>query len=137
MKSIKPKDITKNWHLIDAKGKILGRVATEVASLLRGKNKTYFTPHLDTGDYVVVVNAKEIALSGKKEIQKTYYKHSGYPGGLKEKTASQIRAINPNLLIRHAVVGMLPKNRIGKAILKNLFIYESSQNPHSAKFSKN
>lgn len=137
MKSIKPKDITKNWHLIDAKGKILGRLATEVASLLRGKNKTYFTPHLDTGDYVVVVNAKEIALSGKKEIQKTYYKHSGYPGGLKEKTASQIRAINPSLLIRHAVVGMLPKNRIGKAILKNLFIYESSQNPHSAKFSKN
>ena len=137
MKSIKPKDISKNWHLIDAKGKILGRLATEVALLLRGKNKTYFTPHLDTGDYVVVVNAKEIVLSGKKEIQKTYYKHSGYPGGLKEKTASQIRAINPNLLIRHAVVGMLPKNRIGKAILKNLFIYESSQTPHSAKFSKN
>lgn len=137
MKTIKPKDITKNWHLIDAKGKILGRLATEVALLLRGKNKTYFTPHLDTGDYVVVVNAKEIVLSGKKENQKTYYKHSGYPGGLKEKTASQIRAINPNLLIRHAVVGMLPKNRIGKAILKNLFVYESAQNPHSAKFSKN
>lgn len=137
MKSITSKDITKNWYLIDAKDKILGRLATEVAMLLRGKNKTYFTPNLDTGDYVVVINAKEVTLSGKKENQKTYYKHSGYPGGLKEKTASQIREINPKLLIRHAVIGMLPKNKIGKTILKNLFIYESSQNPHSAKFSKN
>ena len=137
MKSITHKDITKSWHLIDAKDKILGRLATEVAMLLRGKNKSYFTPHLDTGDYVVVINAKKVILSGKKENQKKYYKHSGYPGGLKEKTAAQIRAINSNLLIRHAVIGMVPKNRLGKAIVKNLYIFEGSDHPYSNKFSQN
>ena len=135
MKNIKPKDVIKDWHLIDAKDKILGRLASEAAMLLRGKNKNYFTPYLDTGDYVVVINSQNVVLSGKKETQKKYYKHSGYPGGLREKTASEMRAINPNLMIRHAIEGMLPKNKIGRAIIKNLFIFKGQEHPYSAKFS--
>lgn len=137
MKNIKPKDITRNWHLIDAKDKILGRLATEIVTILRGKNKSYYTPYLDTGDYVVVINAKNIVLSGKKENQKKYYKHSGYPGGLKEKTAAQIRSIRPEILIRHAVVGMLPKTSLGKTIIKKLYIFEGADYPYSEKFPKN
>lgn len=137
MKNITSKDIKKDWHLIDAKDKILGRLASEAAMLLRGKNKSYFTPHLDTGDYVVVINAKNVVLSGKKESQKKYYKHSGYPGGLKEKTAAEIRAINPKFLVRHAIVGMLPKNKIGRTIIKNLFIFDGQQYPYADKFAKN
>lgn len=137
MKNITNKDIKKDWHLIDAKDRILGRLASEAAMLLRGKNKSYFTPHLDTGDYVVVINAKSVVFSGKKETQKKYYKHSGYPGGLKEKSVSEIRAINPKLLVRHAIVGMLPKNKIGRVIIKNLFIFEGDEYPYASKFSKN
>lgn len=137
MKNVKPKDIQRNWQLIDAKDKILGRVASEIAAILRGKNKIYFTPYLDTGDFVVVINAKNVLLSGKKETQKKYYKHSGYPGGIKEKTAFQIRSQKPELLIRHAVVGMLPKTKLGKETLKKLFIFEGAKHPDFDKLSKN
>lgn len=137
MKNIKPSDVVRSWHLIDANGKILGRLATDVSAILRGKNKNYFTPHIDTGDYVVVINAKDVVLSGKKEKQKVYYKHSGYPGGLKEKTAEQIRAKNPQVLIRHAVVGMMPRTKLAKIMIKKLYIFDTAQNPYSEKFAKN
>ena len=134
MKNTKLSDIKRNWHLIDAKGKILGRLSTDIAKLLMGKNKSYYTPHLDTGDFVVVTNAKDVVLSGKKETQKKYYRHSGYPGGLHFETASQIRQKSPQLLIRHATIGMLPKTRLGKIMLKKLFIYADSNHPYAEKF---
>ncbi|HSX19112.1 MAG TPA: 50S ribosomal protein L13 [Candidatus Saccharimonadales bacterium] len=134
MKTTKPKDIKKDWHLIDAKNQILGRISTKVAHLLMGKNKPYYTPLLDCGDYVVVINAKNVALSGKKETQKLYYRYSGYPGGLRSRTTQRVRETKPEEIIRHAVVGMLPKNKMGKLMVKKLYIYPDSQNPHLAKF---
>jgi len=130
----KPKDIKREWHLIDANSQVVGRLSTQVAHLLMGKNKSYYTPTLDCGDYVVVINAKSVMFSGKKEKQKVYYRHSGYPGGLKYRTPEQVREKKPEDLIRHAVVGMLPKNKMGKLMIKKLYIYPKSQNPYSAKF---
>ena len=112
-------------------------LATEISTTLRGKDKNYFTPNLDTGDYVVVINAKNVLLSGDKEKQKVYYKHSGYPGGLKKKTASEIRSKNPQLLIRHAVIGMMPRTKLAKTMLKKLFVFNDDQYPYEEKFSKN
>ena len=134
MKNIKPKDINRSWHLIDAKSKIVGRLASDVAEILMGKNKSYYTPHLDTGDFVVVVNAENVAFSGKKESQKKYYRHSGYPGGLYTKIASQIREKKPEELIKHAVVGMLPKTKLGKLMIKKLFVYKTGEHSHKDKF---
>lgn len=134
MKSITPKDITREWHLIDAQDKILGRLSSEIAQILMGKNKPYYIPYLDCGDNVVVVNAAKVALSGKKENQKIYYHHSGYPGGLYSKTAAQIRKLKPQQLLRHSVVGMLPKNKIGKEMLKKLFIYPAGEHEYKDKF---
>jgi large subunit ribosomal protein L13 len=134
MKSLKPKNIEKNWHLIDAKGKILGRLSSEVAMHLMGKNKATYSPNLDAGDYVVIINSEKIVLSGKKETQKIYYHHSGYPGGLYSKTAAQLRAYKPNDLIRNAVIGMLPKTKMGKIMLKKLHIYKDSAHPHKDRF---
>ncbi len=134
MKSLKPKDIEKNWQLIDAKGKILGRVSSEIAMHLMGKNKATYSPNLDAGDYVVVINSEKIVLSGKKETQKVYYHHSGYPGGLYSKTAGQLRNYKPNDLIRNAVIGMLPKTKMGKIMLKKLHIYKDNVHPHKDKF---
>src|SRR3989344_4830894 len=134
MKNIKLSDIKRDWHLINAKGKVLGRLSADIAKLLMGKTKGYYTPHLDTGDFVVIINAKDVVLSGKKETQKKYYRHSGYPGGLHFKTASQIRQNNPEKLIRHATQGMLPKTRLGKIMLKKLFIYADSKHPYGDKF---
>ena len=136
MKNPKPKDIKREWHLIDAKDKILGRLSTQAAHLIMGKNKVYYTPYLDCGDYVVIINAKNVMLSAKKENQKIYYRHSGYPGGLKQRTAAQIREQKPEELIRHAVVGMLPKNKLAKIMLKKLYIYPQSDNPYKSKFKK-
>lgn len=135
MKNIKISQIQRNWHLIDAKSKILGRLASATARILMGKNKSYFTPHLDTGDYVVVINAKDIILTGKKEKQKKYYRHPQYPGGLKERSASQIRAQKSEDLIRHAVSGMLPKTSLGKQMLKKLYIFDGVDHPYKDKFS--
>jgi len=134
MKNIKSSDIKRNWQLIDAKGKVLGRLSSEIAKLLTGKNKSYYTPHLDTGDFVVVINAKDVVLSGHKELQKKYYRHSGYPGGLSVKTAYQIRQTSSQDLIRHATKGMLPKTKLGKIMLKKLSIYADSNHPYAEKF---
>lgn len=136
MEKVKLNNITRKWHLMDAKNKVLGRLASEVANHLMGKNKAYYTPHLDTGDFVVVINAKAVVLSGKKETQKTYYRHSGYPGGLKHKTLTQIRESKPEDLVRHAVIGMLPKTKLGKLMLKKLFVYEGREHPHKEKFKE-
>lgn len=134
MKTVKPKDIKREWHLIDAKSKILGRLSSEVAMHLMGKNKNIYSPNLDTGDCVVVINAQKIELSGKKEKQKKYYHHSGYPGGLYMKTAQQIREQKPEELIRNAVTGMLPKTKLGKIMLKKLYIFPDANNPYKEKF---
>lgn len=134
MKNIKIDQVQRNWHLIDAKNKALGRLASDIALLLMGKTKSYYTPYLDTGDYVVVVNASQVLLTGKKEIQKKYYRHSGYPGGFRASTAGQIREKKPELLIRHAVLGMLPKTKLGKIMLKKFFIYPEAEHPYKDKF---
>ena len=134
MKNIKAADIKREWHLIDAKNKILGRLSSEIAQTLMGKDKSYYTPNLDTGDYIVVINAQKVILSGKKENQKKYYHHSQYPGGLYVKTASQARKQKPEDLIRHAVIGMLPKSKLGKLMLKKLYIFPDENHPYDDKF---
>ena len=133
MKNIKLNEIKREWHLIDAENKALGRLSSQIAHILMGKNKVYYTPYLDCGDNVVVINTTKIFLSGKKENQKIYYHHSGYPGGLKSKTASEVRRQKPENLIRHGVVGMLPKNKLGKLMLQKLFIYPGSEHPYKDK----
>lgn len=123
------KDIKRQWHLIDAKDKILGRLAVDVANLLMGKGKPSFVPYLDTGDYVVVTNASKIKVTGKKQIQKRYIRHSGYPGGLKEETFDKLIARKPEKVIEHAVSGMLPKNKLGRKMVKKLHVFASSEHP--------
>ncbi|SRR5258708_3332214 len=124
------KDIKREWHLIDAKGKILGRLATEVATILQGKKKAAFVPYLDTGDFVVVTNATEIKVTGKKALQKVYVNHSGYPGGLRKESYTRLLARRPEQIIRHAVKGMLPKSKLGDKMIKKLYIYPTSEHPH-------
>jgi large subunit ribosomal protein L13 len=133
MKSIKTKDIVRNWHLVDANGQILGRLATQAAQILMGKTKAYYSTNLDTGDFVVVINASKVALSGKKEKQKIYYHHSGFPGGMKQRTVSDVRKAKPEMLIRHAIKGMLPKTKMGKLMLKKLYVYPEDEHPHKEK----
>lgn len=134
MRNITSSSIKRDWHLIDAKDQILGRLAAIIAHKLMGKNKAYWTPYLDTGDYVVVINAAKVGLSGKKENQKIYYRHSGYPGGLKSKTAAQIRTEKPQNLVRHAVGGMMPKTKLGKLMLKKLYIFPHHEHTFGDKF---
>jgi len=122
----------KNWFLIDAQDKVLGRLASQVADILRGKNNPWFTPHLDTGDFVVVINARKVKLTGRKWEQKTYYRYSGYIGGLKAITAEKLLLKKPEELIRHAVKGMLPKNRLGSKLIRKLKIYADAEHPHQA-----
>ncbi len=124
--------VNKEWVLIDAEGAVLGRLATVVASMLRGKHKTDFTPHVDCGDNVVVINAEKIKLTGEKWSDKEYVRHTGYPGGQRFSTAKEILEKNPAGLIEHAVRGMLPKNRLGRAIFKNMHIYTGPSHPHEA-----
>lgn len=128
----KEQDIIKKWYLVDATDKILGRLATQIAVHLRGKHKPVFTPHADTGDYIVVINAEKVALSGKKWDDKNYYRHSGYPGGLKEISAKKLLEKKPVDILRFAVKGMLPKNSLGRRQLKKLKIYTGSDHPHEA-----
>ncbi|MBI2021552.1 50S ribosomal protein L13 [Candidatus Daviesbacteria bacterium] len=123
------KDIKRNWHLVDVKGKILGRVATEIATILSGKKKAQYVPYLDTGDFVVVTNAKDIKVTGRKMEQKKYVRHSGYPGGLKVETFSKLQVRRPEEIIRHAVKGMLPKNRLGVKMIKKLHVFAGSDHP--------
>jgi large subunit ribosomal protein L13 len=129
---VKNENINPKWHLVDADGRTLGRLATRVAILLRGKNKPIFAPHQDTGDFVVVINAKKVALTGKKWKEKIYVHHSGYPGGLKEASAEKIRDKKPERLITMAVQGMLPKTKLGKKLIKKLKVYAGDTHPHEA-----
>jgi len=129
---IKKEDINPKWHLVDADGKTLGRLATRVAILLRGKNKPIYAPHQDTGDFVVVINAKKVFLTGKKWKEKIYTHHSGYPGGLKQASAEKIAEKKPERLITMAVQGMLPKTKLGKKLIKKLKVYAGNAHPHEA-----
>ena len=122
----------RQWHIVDAEGKVLGRLATEVARVLRGKHKPSFSPHLDGGDFVIVVNSGRVSLTGKKLEQKTYYRHSEYPGGLREFTAGRLAKTNPNAIVELAVKGMLPKNRLGRDLLRKLKVYSGPEHPHQA-----
>jgi len=128
----KAKDAERNWVLVDAEGKILGRMATEIAAILRGKTKPTYTPHADAGDFVVVINAEKVALTGRKWSQKMYYHHSGYPGGIKAISAEKLRQKRPEEIIRKAVWGMLPKNRLGRKLIKKLKVYAGPEHPHGA-----
>jgi large subunit ribosomal protein L13 len=125
-------DIKPRWFVIDAEGEVLGRLSTRIATIISGKNKPTYTPFLDTGDHVIVINAEKIVLTGRKESDKLYRHHSGYPGGLKEKAARFVRAEKPEQMIESAVWGMLPKNRLGRKMLKKLKVYRGSQHPHEA-----
>jgi large subunit ribosomal protein L13 len=130
--SAKPADIQRKWHVVDADGQVLGRLATNVATVLKGKNKAMYTPSMDTGDFVIVINAEKVALTGNKEQQKVYYHHSGYPGGLKETPYERLRETHPERIIMHAVRGMLPHNRLGRAMLRKLHVYAGPEHPHEA-----
>lgn len=134
MKTYLPKvdQNAKQWHVIDADGMVLGRLAVQVADILRGKNKPIFTPHLDAGDFVVVINAEKVRLTGKKETDKVYRSYSGYRGGLHERTAADLRAAHPERLILKAVKGMLPKNRLAAKLLTKLKVYAGPEHPHVA-----
>ncbi len=134
--SANKESVTKEWILIDAEDIILGRLSSEVAKILRGKYKPTFTPHADTGDNVIVINAEKIKLSGNKWTGKTYIRHTGYPGGLRSRTATELLAKKPTGVVENAVKGMLPKNRLGNQIFKNLFVYEGSEHPHEAQKPK-
>jgi large subunit ribosomal protein L13 len=134
MKTWTPKqgEVEKKWFVIDAKDKVLGRIAAETARILRGKHKPQFAPHMDTGDFVIIINASKVRLTGRKLQQKMYYTHSGYPGGLKSTKAEKMLQEKPDRVIRHAVRGMLPKNTIGRAQLTKLKIYADETHPHIA-----
>ncbi len=128
----KKEEVDHQWYLVNAEGKILGRLATELAKILRGKNKPSFTPHVDTGDFVVVVNAEKVVLTGKKMKDKTYYHHTGYPGGIREIKAEKLLAQKPTEMLRIAVKGMLPKTSLGRQMLRKLKIYAGTDHPHEA-----
>jgi large subunit ribosomal protein L13 len=131
-----PANRERNWVLVDASGKTLGRLATRIADTLRGKRKPEYTPHIDTGDFVVVVNAEKIAVSGNKREQKLYYRHSGYPGGLRTRTLEEMLERRPEEVIRLAVKGMLPRNRLGRQQLRKLRVYAGPEHPHEAQKPK-
>jgi large subunit ribosomal protein L13 len=133
--STKRSDIQRKWHVIDASDKTLGRLATEISRLLRGKHKVIYAPNLDTGDYVVVVNAARVRVTGKKMRDKTYYSHSGYPGGLKSVKLGDLLMANPVRVIEHAVKGMLPHNSLGRSMYKKLKVYAGPEHPHAAQLS--
>jgi len=130
--SAKPNEIERTWFVVDAEGKTLGRLATEIARILRGKHKPIYTPHVDTGDYVVVINADKVRVTGKRLDQKIYYRHSGYMGGLKAVPLRRMLETHPERVIESAVKGMLPKNRLGRAMYKKLKVYASPDHPHQA-----
>ena len=130
--SIRAEDITRDWYLVDADNQTLGRLASRVAQILRGKNKRYFTPHMDMGDFVVIINAEKVKVTGNKEADKTYFRHSGYPGGITEINLKKVRQQHPEKIITNAVKGMLPHNRLGRKLLKHLKIYATEVQPHTA-----
>jgi len=128
----KAKEIKKKWYLVDAEGKILGRLASKIAQILTGKTKPIYTPFLDVGDFVIVINAKKVKVTGGKEKKKIYYHYSGYPGGMKEKTYEELLKEKPEKIIQEAVRGMIPKNKLGRKMLKKLKVYPGKEHPHEA-----
>ncbi len=134
--SAKPETVKRDWYVIDAENKVLGRLSTEIARRLRGKHKPEYTPHVDTGDYIVVINAEKVAVTGNKEMGKNYYRHTGYPGGLKTISLEKQRAQHPERIIEAAVKGMLPKNSLGRAMFRKLKVYAGTEHQHSAQQPK-
>ena len=134
--SQKPSEVSRRWILIDATEAPLGRVATQIATYLTGTYKPSYTPHIDGGDYVVVINAKDTVVTGNKETGKIYYRHSGFPGGIKDATLAEVREKFPERIIENAVKGMLPKNRLGRKLYKKLFVYAGAEHPHGAQQPK-
>ena len=130
--SLKNSEVTRDWVVFDASDKVLGRFATKIADKLRGKDKPTFTPHVDGGDFVVVINAEKLKVTGNKSEQKKYFKHSLYPGGLKEKSYIEVLENNPERIVENAVKGMLPKNKLGKSMIKKLKVYRGSEHPHES-----
>ncbi|MBK5944390.1 50S ribosomal protein L13 [Halorhodospira sp. 9621] len=130
--SAKPAEVQRDWYLVDATDKTLGRLASEVAHRLRGKHKPVFTPHVDAGDYIVVINADKVRLTGRKERDKQYFWHTGFPGGIKSRSVAEVRERHPERLIESAVRGMMPKNRLGRAMLKKLKVYAGNEHRHHA-----
>ncbi|RME39012.1 MAG: 50S ribosomal protein L13 [Deltaproteobacteria bacterium] len=135
-KSANAATVQKNWYVVDLENKVLGRAAAQIAHILRGKHKPVYTPHVDTGDFVIVVNADKVRLTGKKLADKKYYRHSGYPGGLKEITAGKLLEKKPEELIKKAVKGMLPKNKLGRQMFRKLKVYAGGEHPHAAQQPK-
>lgn len=131
-KSAKKEEVTRQWHVIDADGEIVGRMCTRIADVLRGKHKPSYTPHVDTGDYVIVINAEKVRFTGNKMAAKEYQRYSGYPGGQSKATAAEIMARHPRRIVENAVRGMLPKNRLGRQMFKKMFVYEGAEHPHAA-----
>ena len=131
-KFIKSSDAEKKWFLVDAQDKVLGRLATKIARIIRGKNKAIFTPNSDTGDFVVVINAEKVKFTGKRQTLKTYSHHSGYPGGLKTKSVQEMMSKKPKFVLQNAVQGMLPKTRLGRQLIKKLKVYAGNVHPHEA-----
>ena len=134
--SIRANEITREWFIVDAEGQILGRLASEIAQIIRGKKKSFFTPHMDMGDFVVVVNAEKVKVTGNKEKDKTYFRHSGYPGGVTQISLRKVRQDYPERIIMNAVKGMLPHNRLGRQLLTHLKVYSGTDHPHSAQLPK-
>jgi large subunit ribosomal protein L13 len=132
----KPEMIKKEWYVVDATDKVLGRLATQIASIIRGKNKPYFSPHLDTGDYVIVINAEKVRLTGNKELQKTYQRYSGYPDGLTVTSYKRMLQTKPEQIIIHAVKGMLPKNALGRKLIQKLKVVVGSEHPYESQKPK-
>ena len=130
-------NIERKWYVIDAEGKTLGRLSSEVAAILRGKNKVTYTPHVDTGDYVIVINASKIHFTGNKERDKMYYRHSNHPGGIKSVSAGELKANNPERLLENSIKGMLPSTRLGEKQGKKLFVYGGAEHPHAAQQPEN
>lgn len=128
----KPAEVEHKWYVVDAEGKTLGRLASEVASVLRGKNKPTYTPHVDCGDYVIVINAEKVAVTGKKRKEKIYKRHTGYPGGLRELSFEELQAKKPEEIIKHAVKGMLPDGKLGRQMFKKLKVYAGPEHAHAA-----
>ena len=130
--SMREQDVERSWYVIDAENKTLGRLATAVAHRLRGKHKAEYTPHVDTGDYIIIVNAEKVRVTGKKETDKIYWRHSGYPGGIRGTSVATMRETHPERIIEQAVKGMLPKNPLGRAMYRKLKVYAGPEHPHAA-----
>ena len=135
-RSIRANEISREWFIVDAEGQTLGRRASEIAQIIRGKKKPFFTPHMDMGDFVVVVNAEKVKVTGNKEKDKTYFRHSGYPGGVTQISLRKVRQDYPERIITNAVKGMLPHNRLGRQLLTHLKVYSGTDHPHSAQLPK-